>query len=65
MARLVKKYDKEPKELRIGIESRWICMCGLSKVQPLCDGTHKITQDEEPGLTYIYDEDGERTEVRF
>src|SRR4029453_14283434 len=25
----------------------WICMCGLSKNQPFCDGSHKEVVDEE------------------
>ena len=41
MARIVKKEDQEPMEVKVGGESKWICMCGLSKNQPFCDGSHK------------------------
>ena len=29
MARFVRKEDKGPMEVKVGNESRWICMCGL------------------------------------
>ncbi len=34
----------------------YVCRCGLS-TSPLglCDGSHKKTLDEQPGLTYIYE----------
>jgi len=38
-------------------------MCGLSKNQPFCDGSHKLTKDEESGKVYAYDEEGHRREV--
>jgi CDGSH iron-sulfur domain-containing protein 3 len=38
-------------------------MCGLSKNQPFCDGSHKMTRDEEEGKVYRYDDEGHRTEV--
>ena len=41
----------------------WICMCGLSKNQPYCDGSHKKTTGEEEGKTYEYDPEGHRSEV--
>jgi Iron-binding zinc finger CDGSH type len=47
MARLVRKEAKGPYELKNGTESIWICMCGLSDVQPFCNGTHKKTADEK------------------
>jgi len=62
MVRLVKCEDKGPIEVKIGDESKWVCMCGLSENKPFCDGAHHRTKDEEEGKVYKY-ENGERTEV--
>ncbi len=64
MARLVKKEATGPLEIKVGGESKWICMCGLSKNQPYCDGSHKQTAGEQPGKLYRYNDDGSRTEVK-
>lgn len=64
MARLVKKDATGPLEIKVGGESKWICMCGLSKNQPYCDGSHKHTAGEQPGKLYRYNDDGSRTEVK-
>ena len=61
--RRVLKSDKRPFEIKPQQESVWICMCGLSKNQPFCDGSHKTTRDEEDGKTYDYDSEGHRHEV--
>jgi len=58
MARLVKHDAKGPVEVKAG----WVCMCGLSKNKPLCDGSHKQTLTEEDGKLYKY-ENGKRIEV--
>ncbi len=34
MARLIRKEDRGPMEVKVGNASKWICMCGLSNNQP-------------------------------
>ena len=65
MARIVLHKDQHPMEIKVGNESKHICMCGLSKNKPFCDGSHKKTIDEQPEKVYKYDENGNRTEVKF
>lgn len=62
MTRLVKIDAKEPLKVTFGNESKFMCMCGLSKNGIFCDGTHQITSDEKDGKCYMY-EDGQRMEV--
>ena len=62
MRRVLKTANK-PLEIKPQEKSVWICMCGLSKNQPYCDGSHKKVADEEDGKTYEYDSEGHRQEV--
>jgi len=52
-------------EIKVGVESKWICMCDLSTNQSLCDGSHKRTSGEEPSKVYSYNNDGTRTEIKL
>jgi len=65
MARIVIHEDRHSAKITVGNELKSFCMCGLSKNAPFCDGAHKITQTEEPGKVYQYDESGNRKEVRL
>lgn len=62
MARLVLKTAKGNFELKPSDKPVHICMCGLSKNQPFCDGSHKKTLDEKEGEVYEYDAEGKRIE---
>lgn len=61
--RLVKRYRNKPYAVTIGGETQYMCGCGLSQNQPFCDGTHKITQSEQPRPLYWYDEEAQRHET--
>lgn len=63
MTRLIKHEEKMPMEVKVGNESKWICMCGLAGNKPFCDGSHKQTEGEEDGKLYKYEE-GKRVEIK-
>ena len=60
MARLVKHEEKRPTIIQPSDKPMAICMCGLSKNKPFCDGAHHGTATEEEGCVYIYDEEGQK-----
>ena len=64
MARIVKSERRRPYLIQVGGQNIAICACGLSKNKPYCDGTHKITRDEEAGKIYAYDEQRNRIVVQ-
>lgn len=63
MARIIKKEAHGPYKVEASDNDVFICSCGLSKNQPYCDGSHKMTLDEEDGVTYEYDENGNRKKI--
>ncbi|MEK7190099.1 MAG: CDGSH iron-sulfur domain-containing protein, partial [Patescibacteria group bacterium] len=63
MARKIIKTAKGPFEIKPQKESVWICMCGLSKNQPFCDGAHKEVLDEPEDEIYEYDDQVHQKEI--
>lgn len=60
MARIVKRTKTAPYQLKPEDKDKTLCQCGLSQNQPFCDNSHLLTQGEEQGKTYWYDDAGER-----
>lgn len=63
MARIVARTPVGPTRYLLDGKEQWLCKCGLSKNQPFCDGSHKLTSGEEAGKLYWYDDSGTRHEV--
>ena len=60
MARLTRRDETAPREIKVGGETKWICMCGLTKNEPFCDNSHELCHDEDEDSLYEYTETGER-----
>lgn len=63
MPRLVKRTLQAPSRHVIDGKEVSLCQCGLSKNQPYCDGSHKLTKAEDPGKLYWYDDTGTSHEM--
>jgi CDGSH-type Zn-finger protein len=44
-----------PRDAEGNLKPISICQCGISSKMPLCDGSHKVCREEEPGMVYAYD----------
>jgi CDGSH-type Zn-finger protein len=60
MPRLVHHDAKEPYRIDPQDKPVFVCMCGLSKNLPFCDGAHKACHAEKAGVVSVYDRDREK-----
>lgn len=71
MSRIVTMRDQGPLVLKkdeMESDTVAICRCGLSAGWPQCDGTHAVTQDEDPNTVFQYarsDEDEKPSRSEF
>lgn len=64
MPRLVPSDRDGPIKIEPQDKPIFICGCGLTKNFPFCDGGHKACKSEDPGKTYVYDNEGNVVEER-
>jgi len=57
MARMIRHDATAPHRIDPNERPVFVCMCGLSKNLPFCDGSHSACKDEQPGKLYIYDKE--------
>jgi len=57
MARMVRFEATGPYRIDPQDKPVFICMCGLTRNAPFCDGTHKACKSEKEGAVYVYDKE--------